>query len=158
VPEGLSSRVYDERPSVNTGVIAEPAHDQVYLQSANAHGLPGIPSAEDFVSPLLDPVFQDLPGPPTTIDGSSSEAGQGEAIEESPMNTMAVRKGKQRASGPPEEGLPTLRKFRKKTEIACNFCRGKHLGMKFMSKSQALVAGLWMSFWVRSLFFDTVLT
>ena len=127
VPEGLTARVYDERPS--TSVTAEPAHDQAYLQSATSHGLPGILSTEDFVSPLLDSVLLDLPGPPSTVDGSSSNAGQleGDAIEESPIKTVTARKGKQRVHGAPEEGLSTLRRFRKKTEIACNFCRGKHL-------------------------------
>ena len=126
MPEGLSARVYDERPNMNSSVTAEPAHDQAYLQSASPHGLPGISSAEDFVSPLLDSVLLDLPvpGPPTTVDGSSSEAGQGDALEESPMKTV-TRKGKQ--TGGSEGGLPALRKFRKKTEIACNFCRGEHI-------------------------------
>jgi hypothetical protein len=124
VPEELSARVYDERPNLNTRVTAEPTHDQTYLQSAT---LPGISRAEDFVSPLLDSVLLDIPGLATTVDGSSSEAGQGEAIEERPTRIVTARKGKQRVSGTPEEALPTLRKFRKKTEIACNFCRGKHL-------------------------------
>lgn len=127
VPEGLSARVYDERPNLNTRVTAEPSHDQAYLQSATPHSLPGISSAEDFVSPLLDSVLLDIPGLATAVDGSSSEAGQGEAIEESPTRIVTARKGKQRVSGAPEEALPTLRKFRKKTEIACNFCRGEHL-------------------------------
>ena len=127
VPEGLSAREYDERRNLNTSVTAEPAHDQAYPQSATSHGLPGILSAEDFVSPLLDSVLLDLPEPPPTVDGSSSDAGQGDTIEESPIKTVTARKGKQRLGGAPEQGLPTLRRFRKKTEIACNFCRGKHL-------------------------------
>ena len=127
MPEGLSARVYGEQPNLSTSFTAEPAHDQAYLRSATSHGLPGISRAEDFVSPLLDSVLLDLPDPTTTVDGSSSEIGQGEAIEENHMKIVTARKGKQRVSGAPEEVLPTLRKFRKKTEIACNFCRGKHL-------------------------------
>jgi hypothetical protein len=127
VPEGLSARVYDERQNLNTRVTAEPTHDRAYLQSATPQGLPGISSAEDFVSPLLDSVLLDIPGLAPAVDGSSPEAGQGEAIEESPTRIVTARKGKQRVSGATEEALPTLRKFRKKTEIACNFCRGKHL-------------------------------
>jgi hypothetical protein len=127
VPEGLSARVYDERPILNASITSEAAHDQAYLQSATPHGVPGISSTEDFVSPLLDSVLLDIPGPTTTIDGSSSETGQGEAIEEYPTKAVTARKGKQRVSGVADEALPTLRKFRKKTEIACNFCRGKHL-------------------------------
>lgn len=145
VPEGLSARGYDEQPNLNAGVTAEPAHDQAYLQSATSHGLPGILGAEDFVSPLLDSVLLDLPGPPPTVDGSSSDAGQGDAIEESPVQTVMARKGKQRVGSAPEEGLPTLRRFRKKTEIACNFCRGEHLFNEVHEKKrkkppQALVA------------------
>lgn len=124
VPEGLNAQIY-ERPSLNASVTAEPAHDQAYLQSATPHGLPEISSADDFVSPLLDSVLLDVPGAPTTVDGSSSEAGQGDPVEERPMKT--ARKGKQRANGQPEGGLTPLRRFRKKTEIACNFCRGKYL-------------------------------
>lgn len=123
VPEGLSAEVY-ERPNLNASATAESAHDQAYLQSATPHGLPEISSADDFVSPLLDSVLLDVPVPPTTIDGSSSEAGQGDPVER-PMK--AARKGKQRANGPSEGGLTPLRRFRKKTEIACNFCRGKYL-------------------------------
>ena len=123
VPEGLTAQVY-ERPTPNANVTAEPANDQAYLPSASSHGLPEISSAGDFVSPLLDSVLLDVPGPPTTIDSSSSEAGQGDPVEERPMKT--TRKGKQRANGP-SEGLTPLRRFRKKTEIACNFCRGKCL-------------------------------
>ena len=121
-PEGLSAQVY-ERPNLNASVTVEPAHEQTYLQSS--HGLPEISSADGFVSPLLGSVFLDLPGPSTTIDGSSSDAGQGDPLEERPMKTS--RKGKQRANGPPEGGLTPFRRFRKKTEIACNFCRGKYL-------------------------------
>jgi hypothetical protein len=127
VPEGLSTRVYDERPNLTTSVTNERAHDQAYLQSATPHGLPGISSGEDFVSPLFDSVLLDLPAPSITIDRSSSEAGQGDGIEESSTRIVTARKGKRRVSGAPEEALPTLRKFRKKTEIACNFCRGEHL-------------------------------
>jgi hypothetical protein len=123
-PEGLSAQVY-ERPNLNASVTVEPAHEQAYLQSATSHGLPEIPSAEDFCSPLLGPVFLDVPGPSTTIDGSSSDAGQGDPLEERPVKIS--RKGKQRANGPTEGGLTPLRRFRKKTEIACNFCRGKCL-------------------------------
>jgi hypothetical protein len=123
VPEGLSAEVY-ERPNL-TSVTAEPTHDQAYLQSATPHGLPEISSADNFVSPLLDSVLLDVPVPSTTIDGSSSEAGQGDPVEERPMKS--ARKGKQRANGPLEGGLTPLRRFRKKTEIACNFCRGKYL-------------------------------
>lgn len=123
-PEGLSAPVY-ERPNLNASVTAEPAHEQAYLQSATSHGLPEIPSAVDFVSPLLDSVFLDVPRPSTTIDGSSSDAGQGDLLEERPVKTS--RKGKRRANGPPEGRLTPLRRFRKKTEIACNFCRGKCL-------------------------------
>lgn len=123
-PEGLSAQVY-ERPNLNASVAVEPAHEQAYLQSATSHGLPEISSADDFVSPLLDSVFLDVPGPSTTIDGSSSDAGQGDPLEERAVKTS--RKGKQRANGPPEGGLTPLRRFRKKTEIACNFCRGKYL-------------------------------
>ena len=140
VPEGLSARVYDERPNLSAGVTAEPAHSQAYLQSATSHGLPGMLGAEGFVSPLLDSVLLDLPGPPPTVDGSSSDAGQGDAVEESPIKTVTARKGKQRVGSAPEEGLPTLRRFRKKTEIACNFCRGEHLfNESFMRKKE--VAG-----------------
>ena len=116
---GLSAQVYD-RPNLNASVTTEPAHEQAYFQSAASHGLPEISSADDFVSPLLDSVYLDVPGPSTTIDGSSSDAGQ----EERPVKTS--RKGKQRSNGP-EGGLTPLRRFRKKTEIACNFCRGKCL-------------------------------
>lgn len=123
VPEGLTAQVY-ERPIPDASVTAEPAHDQAYLQSATSHGLPEISSANDFASPLLDSVLLDVPGPPTAFDSSSSEAGQRDAEGERPMKT--ARKGKQRTKGPPE-GLTPLRRFRKKTEIACNFCRGKCL-------------------------------
>ena len=123
-PGGLSAQVY-ERPNLNASVMVEPAHEQAYLPSATSHVLPEISSAEDFVSPLLDSVLMDVPPPSTTIDGSSSDAGQGDPLEERPVRT--TRKGKQRANGPPEGGLTPLRRFRKKTEIACNFCRGKYL-------------------------------
>jgi hypothetical protein len=123
-PEGLSVQVY-ERPNLNASVTAESVHEQAYLQSATSHGLPDISSPKDFVSPLLGSVFMDAAGPPTTADGSSSDAGQGEPLEERPVKTG--RKGKQRANGPPEGGLTPLRRFRKKTEIACNFCRSKYL-------------------------------
>lgn len=125
-PEGLSAQVY-ERPDLNTSLTVEPAQEQAYLQSATAtpHGFPEISSADDFASPLLDSVFLDVPGPSTTIDGSSSDAGQGDPLEERPVKTS--RKGKQRANGPAEGGLAPFRRFRKKTEIACNFCRGKYL-------------------------------
>jgi hypothetical protein len=122
VPEGLSAQVY-ERPNLNASVTAEPTHDQAYLQSATSHGLPEISSADDFVSPLLDSVLLDVAGALTTGDDSSSEAGQGDPVEERSMK--ATRKGKQRANG--EGGLTPLGRFRKKTEIACNFCRGKYL-------------------------------
>ncbi len=121
--EGLSAQVY-EGPNLNASVTAEPAHEQACLRSATSQGLPEI-SRADFVSPLLDSVFLDVPGPPTTVDGSSSDAGQGDLLDERPVKT--TRKGKQRANGPPEGGLTPLRRFRKKTEIACNFCRGKYL-------------------------------
>jgi hypothetical protein len=123
-PEGLSAQVY-ERPNLNPSVTVEPAHEQAYLQSATSHGLPEISGVDDFVSPLLGSVFLDVPGPSTTIDGSSSDAGQGDPLQERPVKTS--RKGKQRANRPPERGLTPLRRFRKKTEIACNFCRGKYL-------------------------------
>jgi hypothetical protein len=123
-PEGLSAQVY-ERPNLNASVTVETAQEQAYLQSATSHGLPEVPGADDFVSPLLGSVFLDVPGPSTTIDGSSSEAGQGDPLEERPVKPS--RKGKQRANGPPEGGLAPFRRFRKKTEIACNFCRGKYL-------------------------------
>ena len=123
-PEGLSAQVY-EHPNLNSSVTVEPAHEQAYLQSATPHGLPEISSADEFVSPLLDSVFLDVPGPSATIDGSSSDAGQGDPLEERSVKTS--RKGKQRANGPPAGGLTPLRRFRKKTEIACNFCRGKYL-------------------------------
>ena len=122
-PEGLSAQVY-ERPNLNASVTVEPAHEQAYLHSATPHGFPEISSAENFASPLLDSVFLDVPGPSTTIDGSSSDAGQGDPLER-PVKTS--RKGKQRANGPAEGGLTPFRRFRKKTEIACNFCRGKYL-------------------------------
>lgn len=121
--EGLSAQVY-ERPNLNASVTVEPTHEQAYLQSTTSHGFPEISSADDFASPLLDSVFLDAPGPSTTIDGSSSDAGQGDPLEERPVKTS--RKGKQRANGPAVEGGSTpFRRFRKKTEIACNFCRGK---------------------------------
>lgn len=126
-PEGLSDQVY-ERPNLTASVTAEPAHEQAYIQPTTSHGLPEISSADDFVSPLLDgigSVFLDVPGTSTTIDGSSSDAGQGDPLEVRPGKTS--RKGKRRANGSPEEGLSPLRRFRKKTEIACNFCRGKYL-------------------------------
>jgi hypothetical protein len=123
-PEGLTAQVY-ERPNLIASGTAEPAHDQAYLQSATPHGLPEISSAEDFVSPLLNSVLLGVPGPPTTFDSSSSEAGQGDPVEDRPVKT--ARKGKQRANGSSEGGLTPLRRFRKKTEIACNFCRGKYL-------------------------------
>lgn len=119
--EELGAQVY-ERPNLNASVTVEPAHEQAYLQSATSHGFPEIPSADDFGSPLLDSSFLDVPGPSTTIDGSSSDAGQGD-----PRPVKTSRKGKQRANGPAEVGLPPFRRFRKKTEIACNFCRGKCL-------------------------------
>lgn len=122
-PEGLSAQVY-ERPNLNASVTVEPAHEQAYLQSTTTHGLPEISNADGFVSPLLGPVFLDIPGPSTTIDGSSSDTGKGDPLER-PVKTS--RKGKQRANGPLEGGLTPLRRFRKKTEIACNFCRGKCL-------------------------------
>ncbi|KAI9456157.1 hypothetical protein F5148DRAFT_379259 [Russula earlei] len=122
VPEGLTSRVF-ERPNLSASFTAEPAHDRAYLQSVT-YGPSGNPSAENFVSPRLDSVFLDVPGPPTTVDGSV--VGQGELVEESPIKT--VNKGKRRASCSPEGELPPLRRFRKKTQIACNFCRGRKLG------------------------------
>ena len=120
MPEGLSAREY-ERSNLNASVTAQPAHDQAYLQSAT-HALPGISSVDDFVRPQLDSVFLDVPGPSTTVDGSSSEAGQGDLVEESLIKI--ANKGKQRVSGSLDGGSPPLRRFRKKTEIACNFCRG----------------------------------
>lgn len=123
-PEELSAEVF-ERPNLNASVTAEPMPEQAYLQSATSHGFPEISSADDFPSPLLDSAFLDVPGPSTTIDGSSSDAGQGDPLEERPVKTS--RKGKQRANGPAEGGLAPFRRFRKKTEIACNFCRGKYL-------------------------------
>ena len=114
-----------ERPNLNASVTVEPGHEQAYLQSATSHGLPEFPSTDSFVSPLLGSVYLDVPGPSTTIDGSSSDAGQGDPLEE--RSTKSSRKGKQRANGPPEGGMTPFRRFRKKTEIACNFCRGKYL-------------------------------
>ena len=124
VSDGPSARVY-ERPIPNASVTAEPAHNQAYLRSTSSHVPPGISTADDFVSPLLASVLLDAPGPPTTADGSSSETGQGDPAEESHIKIAC--KGKQRVSGSLEEGLTPLRRFRKKTEIACNFCRGKCL-------------------------------
>jgi hypothetical protein len=127
-PEGLSVQVY-ERPNLNASVTVEPApHEQAYIQPTTSHGLPEISSADNFVSPLLDgigSILLDVPGTSTTIDGSSSDVGQGDPLEERPVKTS--RKRKQRANGSPEGGLSPLRRFRKKTEIACNFCRGKYL-------------------------------
>ena len=119
-PGGLPAQVY-ERPNPSPSNTAEPAHGPVFLQPAATHGLPEISSAEDFVSPLLDSVLLDVPGPPTTFDGSSSEAGQGDSVED---RTAKAPKGKKRRLS---EGGYTPRRFRKKTEIACNFCRGKYL-------------------------------
>lgn len=78
------------------------------------------------MSPLLDSVLLDVPGLPATIDGSSSEAGQGDIVDEgSPKR--AAHKGKRKASNLLQEDRP-LRRFKKKTEIACDFCRGKYSG------------------------------
>lgn len=120
VPERLPAQVY-ERLNPSPSDTAEPAHGPVFLQPATTHGLPEISSAEDFVSPLLDSVLLDVPGPPTTFDGSSSEAGQEDSVED--RTAKPARKGKKRGL----EGGYTPRRLRKKTEIACNFCRGKYL-------------------------------
>ena len=77
------------------------------------------------MSPLLDSVLLDVPGLSTTIDGSSSEAGQGDIADEDSPQRVA-HKGKRKASNLLEEERP-LRRFKKKTEIACDFCRGKWL-------------------------------
>ncbi|KAI9443087.1 hypothetical protein H4582DRAFT_1154989 [Lactarius indigo] len=124
-PEGLSARPYDH-PNLNPGVATDQPHEQPYLQPATFHGLPGLSSPDDFVSPLLDSVLLDVPGPPTTVDGSSSEAGQGDIADEGSPKRVAP-KGKRKASNLLEEDRP-LRRFKKKTEIACDFCRGRKLG------------------------------
>ncbi|KAF8272254.1 hypothetical protein EI94DRAFT_1697602 [Lactarius quietus] len=121
-PEGLSARPYDHQDSVAT----DQSHEQPYLQPATPHCLPGFSSPDDFVSPLLDSVLLDVPGLPTTVDGSSSEAGQGDIADEGSPKRSA-RKGKRKASNLLEEDRP-LRRLKKKTEIACDFCRGRKLG------------------------------
>jgi hypothetical protein len=120
VPEGLSARVYD-RPGSNASAAPDQAQ---YIPSAAPHGLPDLPSPDDFVSPLLDSVFLDVPGAPTTVDDSSSEAGKGDPVEEVNPKKV-VRKGKQRTNDLLEDGSLPLRRFKKKTEIACDFCRGR---------------------------------
>jgi hypothetical protein len=126
VPEGSSARSY-ARPDTNASSSSTQMHAQPYIQPAashSLHSLPEFPSPEDHVSPVLDSVLLGLAGPPTTIDGSSSEAGQGDPEEENPKKVG--RKGKRRAVNPRVD-LPPLRRPKKKTEIACNFCRGECL-------------------------------
>ncbi|KAI0304526.1 hypothetical protein B0F90DRAFT_1916548 [Multifurca ochricompacta] len=126
LPEGLSARVYD-RPHLNPSDTFDQADDRLYNRPATPHGLPGLSSPDNFVSPLLESVLLGVPGPPTTVDGSSSEAGQGDSVEDESPKRFA-QKGKQSASSPQEEEFSPLRRFKKKTEIACNFCRGRKLG------------------------------
>jgi hypothetical protein len=127
VPEGLSARLYS-RPDPNASASSDQTHVHVqpFIQSAAPHSLPELPSSDNYASPLLDSVLLGVAGPPATIDGSSSEAGQGDPIEEGSPKKVE-RKGKQRADDLREEELTPLRRFKKKTEIACNFCRGKCL-------------------------------
>lgn len=121
-PEGLSARPYDHS-NLNASVATDQLHEQSYLQPVTTHGLPELSSPDNFVSPLLNSVLLDVPGPPTTVDGSSSEAGQGDLGDEGSPRRTAL-KGKRRVSNFLEEDRP-LRRFKKKTEIACDFCRGK---------------------------------
>ncbi|KAH9042257.1 hypothetical protein EDB85DRAFT_2286038 [Lactarius pseudohatsudake] len=124
-PEGLAARPYGH-PNLNASVATDPSHEQPYLQPATFHGLPGLSSPDDFVGPLLDSVLLNVPGPPTTVDGSSSEAGQGDIEDEGSPQSISSE-GKRKASNILEEDRP-LRRFKKKTEIACDFCRGRKLG------------------------------
>ncbi|KAH9040420.1 hypothetical protein EDB85DRAFT_2272331 [Lactarius pseudohatsudake] len=121
--EGLTVRPYDHQ-NLNASVATDQSHEQPYLQPT-FHGLPGLSSPDDFVSSLLDSVLLDVPGPPTTVDGSSSEAGQGDIADEGSPKRISS-KGKRKASNILEEDRP--RRFKKKTEIACDFCRGRKLG------------------------------
>jgi hypothetical protein len=126
VPEELSARLYS-RPDPNPSTTSSDqthVHVQSYIQTAAPHSLLELPSSENYASPLPDSILSGVAGPPATIDGSSSEAGQGDPIEEGSPKKVE-RKGKQRANNLREEELPPLRRFKKKTEIACNFCRGK---------------------------------
>ena len=123
-PEGLSARPYDHL-DLNASVATDQSHEQPYLQPATPHCIPGFSSPDNFVSPLLDSVLLDVPGLPTTVDGPSSEAGQGD-VADGGSPKRAAHKGKRKASGLVEEDRP-LRRFKKKTEIACDFCRGKWL-------------------------------
>ncbi len=135
-PEGLSPRPYGQQ-SLNPSVSSNQLHERAYLQPATPHGFPGLSSPDDFVSPLLDSVLLDVPGPPTIIDGSSSGAGQGDLAEEgSPKRTAS--KGKRKVSNVMEEERP-LRRFKKKTEIACDFCRGKWPRTKFTGSHTDIV-------------------
>ncbi|KAH9065537.1 hypothetical protein EDB87DRAFT_1820109 [Lactarius vividus] len=124
-PEGLAARPYDHL-NLNASVATDQSHEQPYLQSATFHGLPGLSSPDDFVSPLLNSVLLDLPGPPATVNGSSSEAIQGDIADEGSSKRISS-KGKRKVSNILEEDRH-LRRFRKKTEIACDFCRGRKLG------------------------------
>jgi hypothetical protein len=147
-PEGLSARPYDH-PNLNASVASDQSHEQPYFQPATPHGLPGLSSPDDFVSPLLNSVLLDVPGPPTTVDGSSSEDGQGDIGDESSPRRTAP-KGKRKASNLLEEDRP-LRRFKKKTEIACNFCRGKWPN-EAHETSQCDCGCSWMLLWVSSSF------
>ncbi|KAI0259801.1 hypothetical protein BC834DRAFT_973948 [Gloeopeniophorella convolvens] len=126
-PERPVTRLHGRPNAIaESSAPTEPAYDQAFIPTTY-HQLPGFTSPHDFVSPLLGSTLLDIPGPPTTVDGSSSEAGQGDVAEDDPRTS--ARKGKRRASGPleDEKKRPTkrpIRKPKKKTEIACNFCRG----------------------------------
>lgn len=123
-PEGPSTRSY-ARSDPNASSSSTQMHAQPYTQSTASRSLPELPSPDDYISPVLDSVFLGLAGPPTTVDGSSSETGQGDTVEEENAKKVG-RKGKRRAVNARTD-LPPLRRPKKKTEIACNFCRGECL-------------------------------